>query len=115
MSEHDYWVYMLLCNNNTYYTGYTNNLSKRYHTHLTGTGKCKYTRSFKPIAMVQAWTITGDKALAMHIEREIKKLPRDAKEKIIIDPFSLCFSYANITPIDPDALQEISSCDFHTT
>lgn len=112
MSEHDYWVYMLLCHNNTYYTGYTNNLSKRYHTHLTGTGKCKYTRSFKPISMVQAWKITGDKALAMHIERKIKKLPRDAKEKIIRNPSSLCVSDAKITPIDSDTLHAISSCTF---
>ncbi len=89
MTESCFWVYILLCSNNTYYTGYTNNLSKRYQSHLSGTGKCKYTRSFKPIAMVQCWTIHGNKALAMQIERQIKKLSRIEKEKLIADPSSL--------------------------
>lgn len=49
MTESPYWVYMLLCENNTYYTGYTNNLEKRYQSHVGGNGGCKYTRSFKPL------------------------------------------------------------------
>lgn len=86
MQDQDYWVYILLCNNNTYYTGYTNDLSQRYQSHLTGTGKCKYTRSFKPISLAQSWKIQGDKALAMRLERNIKKLSRIEKEKIISNP-----------------------------
>ncbi|MCR9191165.1 MAG: GIY-YIG nuclease family protein [Gammaproteobacteria bacterium] len=89
MQEQCYWVYILRCSNDTYYTGYTNNLSKRYQSHLSGTGKCKYTRSFKPIALVQCWKILGDKALAMQIERYIKKLSRAEKEKLISDPSTL--------------------------
>lgn len=84
-----YWIYILLCNNNTYYTGYTNNLDKRYQSHMDGTGNCKYTRSFKPICIAQSWKINGDKAQAMKIERYIKKLPRSEKEKIIANPLSL--------------------------
>ena len=48
MLENRYWVYILLCNNNNYYTGYTTDLNKRYDAHLKGKG-AKYTRSFKPI------------------------------------------------------------------
>lgn len=84
-----YWVYILYCENNTYYTGYTNDLKKRYQSHVDGTGKCKYTRSFKPSYIAQCWKIVGDKALAMQIERQIKKLSRIEKEHIIKFPRAL--------------------------
>ena len=38
MGNKIYWVYMLLCENNTYYTGYTNDLEQRYQSHVDGTG-----------------------------------------------------------------------------
>lgn len=86
MAEQTFWVYILLCNNNTYYTGYTNDLEKRYQSHVNGTGKCKYTRSFKPVKIAQSWKIVGDKAEAMRLERAIKKLSRPEKEKLIAEP-----------------------------
>lgn len=89
MNTLGYWVYILLCNNNTYYTGYTNNLVKRYKSHVNGTGKCKYTRSFKPIAIAQCWKVHGDKAKAMELERFIKNLSRADKIKIINYPSEL--------------------------
>lgn len=90
--EHScYWVYILLCENNTYYTGFTNNLLKRYRSHIDGTGKCKYTRSFKPVKIAQAWPINGGKAEAMRVERLIKKLSRTEKEKIIAHPLQLLY------------------------
>ena len=88
MSDKVYWVYILLCSNNTYYTGYTVDLDKRYTAHVKGTAS-KYTRSFKPIKIVQSWKIEGDKSLAMKVERYIKKLTRLEKEKIIKAPSSL--------------------------
>lgn len=90
MSQKHYSVYILHCDNNSYYTGYTTDLSKRYASHLNGTG-AKYTRSFKPLCIAQHWEMAGDKALAMRIERAIKKLSRADKEKIIADP-DLLFS-----------------------
>ncbi len=86
MSNSSYWVYMLLCENNTYYTGYTNNLEKRYLSHVEGTGRCKYTRSFKPIKIAQSWEIREGKLKAMKVERYIKKLSRMDKDKIVNDP-----------------------------
>ncbi len=86
MDEQLYWVYILYCDNNTYYTGYTTNLEKRYQSHLDGSGKCKYTRSFKPLRIAQSWKIKGSKALAMRTERYIKSLSRAEKDKIIDCP-----------------------------
>jgi putative endonuclease len=84
-----YWVYILLCSNNTYYTGYTTDLQKRYQSHVDGTGRCKYTRSFKPICIAQSWQINGSKAQAMKVERYIKKLSRNEKKEIIAEPLKL--------------------------
>ena len=81
-----YWVYILHCNNNTFYTGYTNDLAKRYRAHMDGSALCKYTRSFKPIGIAQSWKILGSKTLAMQVERQIKQLTRTEKEKIIANP-----------------------------
>jgi putative endonuclease len=85
MSEPCYWVYMLHCENNTYYTGYTNDLVKRYQAHVDGKAS-KYTRSFKPLSLAQSWEIHGGKALAMEIERYIKRLSRAEKEQVLANP-----------------------------
>ncbi|MBX3710203.1 MAG: GIY-YIG nuclease family protein [Gammaproteobacteria bacterium] len=89
MKKYQYWVYILLCENNTYYTGYTTDLIKRYQSHINSTGKCKYTRSFKPLYIAQCWKIIGDKSFAMKMERHIKKLSRQEKEKMITRPSKL--------------------------
>ena len=89
-----FWVYILECSNNSYYTGYTNNLEKRYKSHQDGTGKCKYTRSFKPIRIAQSWEIHEGKAHAMKIERFTKTLSRADKEKIILSPENLFLAIA---------------------
>ena len=98
MKNSNYWVYILLCENNTYYTGYTNDLLKRYQSHLNTKGKCKYTRSFKPLCIAQCWKISS-KSLAMKIEQSIKKLSRAEKEKIIARPSLLSdecdFNFSN--------------------
>ena len=86
MQEECYWVYILLCDNNAYYTGYTTDLKKRYLSHVNGTSKCKFTRSFKPIALAQCWQVIGSKAFAMQLERQIKKYSREQKELIIANP-----------------------------
>ncbi len=90
MSEQVFWVYILYCENNTYYTGITNDIKRRYQSHVDGTGKCKYTRSFKPVKIAQCWKITnGGKSEALKLEKFIKKLSRIAKDKLISNPSSL--------------------------
>jgi len=88
MSNQCFWVYILNCSNQTYYTGYTDNLEKRYHQHCSGKGS-KYTRSFKPTSIAQSWEIEGDKAKAMYFERKIKKLTKKQKEVLIHHPHLL--------------------------
>jgi len=80
-----YWIYILYCDNDTYYTGYTTDLRRRYREHLLGSRKCKYTRSFKPLHIAQYWQTT-EKTNAMKIEKYIKQLPREKKLELISQP-----------------------------
>ena len=49
--ECKWYAYVLLCDNNALYKGYTNNLEKRFLKHQSGKG-AKYTRANKPIKIV---------------------------------------------------------------
>jgi putative endonuclease len=86
MPTENYFVYLLHCDNDTYYVGYTTDLTRRYQEHLLGTAKCKYTRSFKPLKIAQAWQIKGNKSMAMQVERFIKKMNKKDKQKFILIP-----------------------------
>jgi putative endonuclease len=89
MSESYYFVYILLCDNGSYYTGYTTDLTRRYQEHLTGTDKCKFTRSFKPVSLAQSWKIQGSKSIAMKAEKFIKTLSKAKKKQLILSPEKL--------------------------
>lgn len=88
MMNNYYWVYILECENGSFYTGYTNNLTKRFQSHMKGSRSCKYTRSFKPIRIAQSWKIEG-RALAMKMERFVKTLTHQEKENLILHPHFL--------------------------
>ena len=83
-SAENYWVYILECSNGAFYTGWTNDLEKRYRDHCEGRG-AKYTRSFKPVKIVQQWQFSSQ-SLAMQAEAQIKKLALKDKKKIIDNP-----------------------------
>ena len=84
----NFWVYILLCANDSLYVGYTTDLIRRYRSHVRGTA-AKYTRSFQPSLVAQVWPIYGKKSLAMKIERFIKKKNKIEKLKIIENPILL--------------------------
>src|SRR3990167_6989584 len=93
MSAVVYWIYILHCNNNSYYTGYTTDMTRRYQEHVKGTAKCKYTRSFKPVRVAQCWQVAVSKSTAMRIEKFIKKLSKKEKEVLILKPDRLLKLY----------------------
>ncbi len=47
-----HYVYILLCSDNTLYTGYTNDLEHRIVQHNEGKEGAKYTRSRRPCKLV---------------------------------------------------------------
>lgn len=74
------YVYILKCEDGTYYTGWTNDLEHRYRAHLTGHG-AKYTRAHKPIALVYA-ECYDTKREAMAREYAVKQLTHHEKERL---------------------------------
>ena len=77
----EWCVYMLLCDDNTIYTGITNDLKKRFENHISGKG-AKYLRGRKPLEIVYTENFEN-RSMAAKREMEIKKLNRRKKEILI--------------------------------
>ena len=75
-----YYVYILLCADGTFYTGYTTDLEKRIDTHNKGKG-AKYTRARLPVKLHWSW-IYKSKSEAMKAEYKIKQLSRIEKKNL---------------------------------
>ena len=77
-----HYVYILLCENNSFYTGYTTHVARRYQEHRSRSNKCRYTRSFPPKKLAAVWCF-DDKSSALKEEARIKKLTKIEKQKMI--------------------------------
>ena len=75
------YVYILRCNDDSLYTGWTNNLEKRIKAHSDGKG-AKYTRARVPVELVY-FEVFEDKIEAMKREFAIKQLKRKEKLELI--------------------------------
>ncbi len=76
-----WYVYILLCNNGTLYTGYSPDPQQRFLDHKNGKGG-KYTRSFKPLKIVHLEKYST-KHEAMKREKQIKGWSREKKIRIL--------------------------------
>ncbi len=76
-----YTLYILLCKDNTLYTGITNDLERRFKEHKEGKAS-KYTRARKVKKIVYTEKLKN-KSLALKREIEIKKLNRKQKDALI--------------------------------
>jgi putative endonuclease len=76
-----FYVYILLCSDGSFYTGYTKNIDARTRLYANGKG-ARYTRIHKPerVAYVELF---GSRAKAMKREREIKKMTHQQKLNLI--------------------------------
>jgi len=73
---------MLLCSDNTYYTGITNNLYRRLYEHKTGYNKGSYTSRRLPVKLVYV-AIFRDVREAISWEKKIKKWSQRKKKALI--------------------------------
>jgi putative endonuclease len=76
------YVYILKCADNTYYTGVTSNLSKRFEEHQNGIHKNSYTFKRRPVELVFYAEFT-DINNAIEKEKQIKKWSKAKKEALI--------------------------------
>ena len=81
MEQSSHFVYILKCKDDTLYTGYTTDISRRIRAHEEGKG-AKYTRGRSPFELVYQASCPS-KSEAMQLEARIKKLSRKRKMQLI--------------------------------
>ena len=74
-------VYILECNDGTLYTGWTNDIDKRFKAHNDGKG-AKYTKGRRPLKLVYLEELET-KSEALKRENKIKKMTRNEKKQFI--------------------------------
>ena len=76
-----FYVYILRCADESFYTGYTKNIDARTRLHVNGKG-ARYTKMHKPekVAYVELF---NSRAKAMKRERAIKKMTHQQKLNLI--------------------------------
>jgi len=80
------WVYIMNCNDGSYYTGVTKDINKREALHNSGKG-AKYTNSRKPVSLVY-FEKHPSRSEAMKREYAIKQLTHQQKQKMVENFFS---------------------------
>ena len=71
------FVYLVLCSDDTLYTGWAMDVQARVNLHNAGRG-AKYTRARRPVRLIYSEELPT-RAEAMRREREIKRWPRARK------------------------------------
>ena len=79
----NYYFYVLLCNDNTLYGGFTTDLQQRLNAHNSGKG-AKYTKSRRPVKMIYHECF-NDKQQALKREYWFKHHSRSWKEQFLKD------------------------------
>jgi putative endonuclease len=76
-----FYVYIILCVDGSFYTGYTKNIDARTRLHASGKG-ARYTKMHKPQKVAYS-ELFDSRAKAMRREKEIKKLTHQQKLNLI--------------------------------
>ncbi|GAA4268031.1 hypothetical protein GCM10022257_01320 [Hyunsoonleella aestuarii] len=83
-----YYVYILKCNDENFYTGITNDLEKRVAEHQSGYDKDAYTYKRRPLSL-EFYQEFNDVLQAIHFENKIKKWTRAKKAALIRGDFNM--------------------------
>ena len=73
-----WFVYIVECADGTYYTGITKDISKRISEHNSSPRGAKYTRSRRPVKLLE-YLATNTRSDALKLEYKIKKQRRSDK------------------------------------
>ena len=77
-----YYVYILECNDKTFYTGITTDIERRLDEHNNTDKGAKYTKIRRPLKLVYSEE-SENRSSASKREYEIKKLSREKKLELI--------------------------------
>lgn len=81
-----YYVYILKCNDNSFYTGVTNNLERRIVEHNLGKNKNSYTYSRRPLELVWREMFQNINEAILK-EKQLKGWSRKKKEALVASNF----------------------------
>ena len=88
-----YFVYIIKCSDNSYYTGFTNNIERRFNEHVSGRNKGCYTFNKRPLELM--WFETFNDVLdAIASEKKIKGWTRIKKEALIASDWEKIVLYS---------------------
>ena len=76
-----WYVYIVICNDQTIYTGIARDVHKRLTEHNNGANGAKYTRSRRPVSLAYLEEFP-DRSTASSREYQLKKLSR--KQKMVL-------------------------------
>ena len=80
----DWFIYVIRCKYNSLYVGVTMDVLKRFKEHKGNGKKCaKYLRGRGPLVLSWHKKI-GEKSLAFKLERKVKLLSKNNKEKLLV-------------------------------
>lgn len=86
-----FFVYILRCNDGSYYTGVTNDLEHRLSLHQMGADPFSYTYQRRPVRLVFSETFDSINT-AIEREKQIQRWSRKKKEALIAGDWDrLCF------------------------
>ncbi len=80
--KNKWYVYMVECNDGSYYTGITVDLDRRVNEHNNSPKGSKYTKARRPVKLVYYENV-NDRSLASKLEAAWKKYPRNMKTAMI--------------------------------
>lgn len=80
----DWFVYILRCADETFYTGITTDIARRVREHNAGNLGARYTRARRPVELVHCEKLPG-RAEATKREMEIRRLGKNGKEKLVAE------------------------------
>jgi len=88
-----YYVYILKCSDNSFYTGFTNDMERRITEHNSVMTKGTYTSTRLPVRLVWLETFS-DPNQAIMVEKQIKGWSRRKKEALINEDWDKLVAYS---------------------
>ena len=107
-----YWVYTLLCEDGSLYTGFTDNIKHRIHVHYHQLkSAAKYTKSHKVCKIAALWK-TDSETGARKLEYRIKHIPKAKKLLLFENPESLSGFFPELSDFEffPETEVKFEDC-----
>lgn len=83
VTESAWYVYILLCADQTLYTGIATDVQRRLAEHNDSDKGARYTRARRPVRLVYQESVE-DRSAALRREHEIRRLSRAEKNRLLL-------------------------------